>query len=135
MDASPYPGLAAFQENDAGRFFGRGADVLEVVTRLRDRPIAAVVGASGVGKSSFVRAGVVPALKAAPESWEVIVLRPGREPLQSLATMLRPLTTARQSLATDEHQEIVERLRESPGHLGTILRTRAAQRPAPSAIR
>ena len=48
------------------------------MTRLRDHPIAAVVGASGVGKSSFVRAGVVPALKAAPEGWEVIVLRPGR---------------------------------------------------------
>ena len=128
MDAGPFPGLAAFQEDDAGRFFGRSADVLEVVTRLRDHPIAAVVGASGVGKSSFVRAGVVPALKAAPEGWEVIVLRPGREPLQSLATVLRPLTTARQSLPADDHQEIVQRLRESPGHLGATLRTRAAQR-------
>jgi ABC-type transporter Mla maintaining outer membrane lipid asymmetry ATPase subunit MlaF len=40
-----------------------------------------VVGSSGVGKSSFVRAGVVPALKRSGEQWETLVIRPGRSPL------------------------------------------------------
>jgi hypothetical protein len=119
--ASPYPGLSAFQETDADRFFGRDPDVLQVSTRLRDHPMAAIVGASGVGKSSFVRAGVVPTLRATAESWEVLVIRPGREPLQSLATMIQPFSTG-------DHEQVVERLRESPGHLGAVLRARAAQR-------
>jgi hypothetical protein len=130
--ASPYPGLSAFQEHDAGRFFGRGADVLQVVTRLRDRPVAAVVGASGVGKSSFVRAGVVPALRASADSWEVLVIRPGREALQSLATLILPfVTNGGDSPAADDHRAILQRLRESPGHLGAVLRARAAQRRQP----
>ncbi|HXU04107.1 MAG TPA: serine/threonine-protein kinase, partial [Polyangia bacterium] len=127
--AGPFPGLAAFQESDADRFFGRGADVLQVVTRLRDHPVAAVVGASGVGKSSFVRAGVVPALRASAESWEVLVVRPGREPLQSLATVILPLATnGNGAPAADGHAQLVQKLRESPGHLGALLRARAAQR-------
>ncbi|HMF42685.1 MAG TPA: serine/threonine-protein kinase, partial [Polyangia bacterium] len=127
--AGPYPGLSAFQESDADRFFGRGRDVLEVSTRLRDHPVAAIVGASGVGKSSFVRAGVVPALRASAESWEVLVIRPGREPLQSLATMILPFVTKRgDGPAADGHVRTVEKLRESPGHLGAVLRARADER-------
>jgi len=127
--SGPYPGLSAFQESDADRFFGRGADVLQVVTRLRDQPMAAVVGASGVGKSSFVRAGLVPALRASPERWEVLVIRPGREPLQSLATIILPfVTNGNDAPSVDGHPELVRKLRESPGHLGAVLRGRAAAR-------
>src|SRR5262249_39498962 len=93
-DQSPYPGLVAFREDEAHRFFGRGRDVLQVIARLREQPLVAVVGPSGVGKSSFVRAGVIPGLKASGERWEAFSLRPGRQPLQSLATMLQPLTTS-----------------------------------------
>ncbi len=60
---APYAGLRAFQEEDAGRFFGRSREIAALVTRIRDTPLMAVVGPSGVGKSSLVRAGVVPALK------------------------------------------------------------------------
>jgi hypothetical protein len=123
-DASPYPGLSAFQETDADRFFGRGADVLQLVTRLRDHPVAAVVGASGVGKSSFVRAGVVPALRASGESWDVLILRPGREPLHGLATALLKLS----STPIAGLDETTARLRESPGHAGEVLRAHASQR-------
>jgi hypothetical protein len=130
LDAGPYPGLTAFQESDADRFFGRDPDVLQLVTRLRDHPMAAVVGASGVGKSSFVRAGVVPALRASGEAWEVLIFRPGRQPLQSLATVLLPLATSSRSGPPPiaEHQTLLARLRESPGHLGVALRARAAER-------
>ncbi|HEY6038273.1 MAG TPA: serine/threonine-protein kinase, partial [Kofleriaceae bacterium] len=71
---SPYPGLTAFQETDANRFFGRSRDISRMVARVRELPITAIVGPSGVGKSSFIRAGVGPALKASGEHWE-----PGRK--------------------------------------------------------
>ena len=76
MAKTPYPGLSAFQESDASRFFGRERDVARATAALEDKPLLAVVGASGVGKSSFIRAGVLPALKAKGEEWESLVLRP-----------------------------------------------------------
>jgi hypothetical protein len=129
---SPYPGLSAFQESDADRFFGRGPDVLQLVTRLRDHPVATVVGASGVGKSSFVRAGVVPALRASGENWEVLIVRPGREPIEGLASALLPLAGGRGGPTPDEpaaaHRALVARLRQSPGEAGELLRAHATER-------
>ena len=80
-EPEPYPGLAAFQESDAERFFGRDQAVGEVISRLADQPMVAIVGPSGVGKSSFVRAGVIPALKHSGDEWESFVIRPGRQPV------------------------------------------------------
>jgi serine/threonine protein kinase len=127
--ASPYPGLSAFQESDSDRFFGRGADILQLVSRLRDHPSAAVVGASGVGKSSFVRAGLVPALRASGESWDVLILRPGREPLEGLARALLslPRSGSAASPTGAELRDLVTTLRESPGEAGAQLRAHAAQ--------
>jgi hypothetical protein len=130
-DEGPYPGLSAFEESDAGRFFGRGRDVVHLVQQMREQPLVGVVGPSGVGKSSLLRAGVIPALKASEEAWEVFVARPGRAPLAGLATLLQPLT---HSGSTDlaakmrEHQTLIDRLRSEPGYLGTLLRSRARQK-------
>ncbi|HTJ45231.1 MAG TPA: protein kinase [Kofleriaceae bacterium] len=126
---SPYPGLVPFQEGDADRYFGRARDVSRMVARIRERPLTGVVGPSGVGKSSFVRAGVGPALKASGESWEIVTLRPGRAPLVALASVLQQLTTRSgddaiaQHIA--EHEGFVEKLRTAPGTLGAVLRSRA----------
>src|SRR5262245_47382453 len=127
IDETPYAGLSSFQENDAGKFFGRNREIAAMVTRIRDRPLMAVVGSSGVGKSSFVRAGLVPALKRSGEHWETIVTRPGRKPLESLASVIQPLVATGANLADDreEQKKLVERLRREPGHLGTVLRGRA----------
>ena len=78
----PYQGLASFQPQDAGRFFGREDLTAEILRRLRDphgpSPLI-VVGASGAGKSSVLRAGVVAALCAAGEP--VRLTTPGAGPL------------------------------------------------------
>ena len=130
-EEGPYPGLVAFQESDADRFFGRSREVLRTLKRLREHALVGIVGPSGVGKSSFVRAGVVPALKASGESWESFVVRPGRDPLGALATMLQPLTrtssTTVESLV-EEHSALVDRIRREPGYVGTLLRQRARQK-------
>jgi Protein kinase domain len=141
-EGSPFAGLAAFQEADAGRFFGRDRDIEQIVTELRSRPLVAVVGASGVGKSSLVRAGVIPALKRSGEGWDACVMRPGRSPLASLASMLvQPLDTAgdtsgdtrREPALNDGMSQVslgptIERLRTEPGYLGAWLRARASSK-------
>jgi hypothetical protein len=127
LDESPYAGLSSFQEGDAAKFFGRNREIAAMVTRIRDRPLLAVVGSSGVGKSSFVRAGVVPALKRSGEAWETLVVRPGRQPLESLAAMIQPMVATAANLADEmeEQRRLVETLRHQPGHLGHVLRLRA----------
>ena len=135
-DQGPYAGLGAFQEADADRFFGRTRDIAAATARLRDQPLLAVVGASGVGKSSFVRAGIVPALKQSGEPWTSLVIRPGRQPLDALAHLVAPMLGT--SLANEEdnagstvvadlseHRMVRSRLYAGPGYLGTVLRSRA----------
>ena len=120
-----YAGLSSFQETDAGKFFGR-QQIAAMVTRIRDRPLMAVVGSSGVGKSSFVRAGLVPALKRSGEQWETIVTRPGRKPMDALAAIVAPLIATASNLdEMAEQQKLAEKLRKEPGHLGHVLRGRA----------
>ncbi|ACY17297.1 serine/threonine-protein kinase [Haliangium ochraceum] len=138
VDESPYAGLSAFQETDAARFFGRNTEIAAMVTRLRDRPLIGVVGPSGVGKSSFVRAGVVPALKQSGESWESVVIRPGRSPLAALAGVAASMlnTSASNSAVSSttiesdisEQKNYQQRLMNEPGFLGTVLRSRARKR-------
>jgi len=61
----PYPGLRPFEEKDHPLFFGREVQVNGTLHQLEDRPFLAVVGSSGSGKSSFVRAGLLPAVLGA----------------------------------------------------------------------
>jgi serine/threonine protein kinase len=127
---SPYPGLTAFQESDADRFFGRSRDIARMAARIREYPITGIVGPSGVGKSSFIRAGVGPALKASGERWDVVTLRPGRQPLAALASVVQKLTTRSGpdvQTQVNEHHELMRRLRSEPGFVGTLLRGRARQ--------
>ncbi len=124
---SPYPGLTAFQESDAAKFFGRSQDIAALVAKLRERPLVGVVGPSGVGKSSLLRAGVVPALKDAGESWEVMIIRPGRYPLTALASALEGLRDSRDSDPIMD-ADPAAKLRAEPGTFGARLRARARRR-------
>lgn len=55
----PFPGLRPFTENESDFFFGRGEHIVELLSRLESNHFVAVVGSSGCGKSSLVRAGLV----------------------------------------------------------------------------
>ncbi|WP_327587293.1 helix-turn-helix domain-containing protein [Nonomuraea sp. NBC_00507] len=90
--AAPYSGLAALQVEDADRFFGRGALLEEIVDRLARSRFLAVVGASGVGKSSLLRAGLVARLRAVGlggcSDVAAAVMTPGTGPVDELAARL-----------------------------------------------
>jgi hypothetical protein len=131
MGESPYAGLNAFQEADANRFFGRTREIAALLARLHERPLVAVVGPSGVGKSSFVRAGLIPALKYSGEKWEAIVIRPGRHPTAALANIIAPMLTSESATLSDQvaqHQRILHRIYQEPGYVGTVLRSRSQTR-------
>ena len=83
---SPFKGLEFFDESDARLFFGREALTAGLVERLRAGQFLAVVGASGSGKSSLVRAGVVPAIRAEKDTdWSIHTMTPTARPLEALA--------------------------------------------------
>ncbi|MDX2214374.1 MAG: CHAT domain-containing protein [Oculatellaceae cyanobacterium bins.114] len=90
IPACPYRGLTAFQETDAPFFFGREALAEKWVDLVQQRPLVAVIGASGSGKSSLVLAGLVPRLRS-QSCWQIAILRPGNHPFARLAEQLIPL--------------------------------------------
>jgi hypothetical protein len=118
LTGNPYPGLIPFSEAQAGQFFGREDECRTLVAKLGTSPMGHVrwlmlTGPSGVGKSSLLAAGLVPAIRAgappvagAPTQWCVALLRPGRELLRNLAAGVR------EALAHDLGQPV------APGDLG-----------------
>jgi WD40 repeat protein/serine/threonine protein kinase len=84
----PYKGLAAYQPEDAEFYCGREALVDQLIGRLNSNRILVVAGPSGSGKSSLVRAGLIPAIKmgALPDSaqWRIALFTPGADPLAEL---------------------------------------------------
>ena len=88
----PYRGLRYFREEDAAFFFGRDKEIETLHQKIRQHDFLAVVGASGSGKSSIVRAGLIPRLhKSKEHEWEIITLIPGKRPLHALSAALTPL--------------------------------------------
>jgi DNA-binding winged helix-turn-helix (wHTH) protein/WD40 repeat protein len=83
----PYPGLASFSELDADDFFGREAEIAALWRKIASRRLLAVIGASGAGKSSLLRAGIV---ARAPPGWRAVVCQPGEEPFLAVARALAP---------------------------------------------
>jgi WD40 repeat protein/serine/threonine protein kinase len=84
----PYKGLNAFQPEDADRFHGREALTEELIRRIQQQKVLVVGGASGSGKSSLVRAGLIPALRAGAgpggARCRIVVMTPGRDALAEL---------------------------------------------------
>ena len=106
----PFKGLASFDVDDAEYYFGRERLVAGLVARLVGAPLLGIVGPSGSGKSSALRAGLLPALASGvlPGSgdWEQVVIRPGEHPLEELnRTGAAVSDQARVVLAVDQFEE------------------------------
>ncbi|MCW5801424.1 MAG: serine/threonine protein kinase [Deltaproteobacteria bacterium] len=127
---SPYPGLSAFQESDADRFFGRSREITRTIARLREAPLLAVVGPSGVCKSSFVRAGLACQTARVGRGVGGRGGAPGAAPAHAAlsAIVQRHDVTPDPRRPRAETEAGLDRLRSEPGHLGAVLRRRARER-------
>ncbi|MFN8621505.1 MAG: AAA family ATPase [Chloroflexota bacterium] len=121
----PYKGLAEFEAVDADFYFGRERLIAELVARFVGSAFLALVGDSGSGKSSALRAGLLPALAAGvlpgSEAWPQLILRPGEHPMAELGRALARLPDAQAIPAAtpDALAAAVDRL--PPGHRLVIV--------------
>jgi WD40 repeat protein/serine/threonine protein kinase len=133
IDESPFRGLLPFTERHATFFVGRDAELARFLERLRVTPILPVVGPSASGKTSFIRAGVIPRLTQDDE-WRVLHLRPGKNPIHALAArvVLRDSEASSERIISaseqDEHaaderiSQLEEAFRAKPQQLSVELR-------------
>ena len=132
---NPFPGLRPFESNEDHLFFGRDGQSDELLRRLRRSRFLAVLGTSGSGKSSLVRAGMLPSLfgglmTQAGSDWRVALFRPGHDPIGNLASAL----ASDKVLGSDGDDGALQKtiieatLRRSA--LGLVETTRQARMPA-----
>jgi len=122
----PYPGIRPFEEDEWPLFFGRQAIVEQLLERLSAERFVAVVGASGDGKSSLVKAGLFATLKHKHRRlgipWQTVSMRPAGSPMWSLAEALCRAVEARDTPSAE------------PVPIDRVERTRAALARGPHAI-
>ena len=131
---NPFPGLRPFETDEYRLFFGREGQSDELIARLSRARFLAVVGTSGSGKSSLIRAGLMPALrggmmKGAGSGWRIAVMRPGGDPVGNLAAELAKkdvLSEAGAGLRDHEAEAVIEATLRS-GSLGILNVARQAR--------
>jgi tetratricopeptide (TPR) repeat protein len=131
---NPFPGLRPFETEEYRLFFGREGQSDELISRLSRARFLAVVGTSGSGKSSLIRAGLMPALrggmmKGAGSGWRIAVMRPGGNPIGNLAAELAKkdvLSAAGMGLSDEEAEAVIEATLRS-GSLGILNTAREAR--------
>jgi len=81
---NPFPGLRPFNAEESHLFFGRERHLNEIVRKLNKYRFVSIVGTSGSGKSSLVRAGLLPRLQKSDTDWQIAIMRPGENPIHEL---------------------------------------------------
>src|SRR5215831_9573680 len=138
---NPYRGLVALEEQDADFFFGRESETGEIINKIIAAPgrLIALVGKSGVGKSSLVQAGVTGSLKrqrwpgrphAWPDTlkdsraWAYLAMKPGEDPIGALMSEFSALwfPDPTDPKRVDRRQEWAERLREGKARLADVIK-------------
>lgn len=124
-EGNPYRGLLAFEAQHKDLFFGRAADISAIVDRLRSESLIILAGNSGVGKSSLVRAGVLPQIEAgALGPTTMVTIVPGKRPLSALASAIAHTLDM-------EESKVIRDLEDDPQALGRTLRQRNRQGSTP----
>lgn len=107
-ERGPFPGLERYEVADRDVLFGRSAEIAGVLELLRARGLVGIVGASGSGKSSLTRAGILPAIEEGalggwPKTYASVVVTPGKTPMRSLRGALEKVIGA----PLEEHPEAI----------------------------
>src|SRR5688572_1980085 len=124
---NPFPGLRPFEPHESPLFFGRDEQCDDLLARLGRRRLVAVVGMSGSGKSSLVRAGLLPALDrgylpSAGSSWHIAIFRPGSDPVANLTRGLAERRLPGGGTAVERPEEIRSVLEASSLGLAAVSR-------------
>lgn len=108
---NPFMGLAAYSEEDAGLFYGRDRVIKALIEKTKEQNFVVVSGASGTGKSSVIKAGLLPLLRK--QGWQILPkIRPGKAPMESLKATIPDLEAALKSsgssiLLIDQYEELI----------------------------
>src|SRR6185295_978077 len=118
-ERTPYPGLRSFRRDESDLFFGREGHVDDLVDRLARTHFLAVLGASGSGKSSLVRTGLLDALELgllaeAGSDWQIVDMHPGAAPIDNLARGLLESTRDPASVEDADVQTLASFLSRGP---------------------
>ncbi|MBW4583526.1 MAG: hypothetical protein KME42_28525, partial [Tildeniella nuda ZEHNDER 1965/U140] len=132
---NPFPGLRPFEADEDHLFFGREGQTDELLRRLRSHRFLAVVGTSGSGKSSLVRAGLLPALYSGfmagvGSGWRVALLRPGNAPIANLAEALNHTDVFGSEGEDQRLQTIITETVLRRGALGLVEAVQQSRLPA-----
>lgn len=116
--ANPFPGIRSYEIDENHHFFGRELQVQELIRKLSETRFLAIVGSSGCGKSSLIKAGLIPELfkkqqKNLPELWKLIIFRPAEDPIGNLGKSIAD--------GLHEHEKIDASLRSGNDGLVKVL--------------
>ncbi len=105
---NPFPGIRSYQMDEDYLFFGRESQINELISILSETRFLAIIGSSGCGKSSLVRAGLIPSLlkgrmQENPNEWNINILRPGDNPIGNMAS-----TIYQENFAEEKNIELQE---------------------------
>lgn len=122
---NPFPGIRSYEPNEDELFFGREHQIGELLDRLSETRFIAIIGSSGCGKSSLIKAGLIPTLfkgkhEGIKGDWDLSTLRPGDDPLGNLALAIyENISAAGHQAVTVE--EVHEHLMPGGGNLRDIF--------------
>jgi hypothetical protein len=130
MSAFPYPGLRAFHRDESDIFFGRDEQIDQLLDKLQRSRFLAVIGVSGCGKSSLVKAGMIAALEtgflaSAGTRWRIAEMRPGSRPLKYLShALIQPSELGNETAVNLDIAFLHATLQRGPLGLVEVLRER-----------
>lgn len=128
VSVNPFPGLRSFQDGEAHLFFGREKHIADVRSKLESKRFVAIVGTSGTGKSSLIRAGLLPSLAQESSAggdplWRLVTITPGNKPLIRLADAIAEAFAPSDGARRELFERTLSLIEESP--LGLVQTLRA----------
>jgi WD40 repeat protein len=133
----PYRGLYAFREEDQELFFGREQVVSDLTVAVRKKPLVAIVGASGSGKSSVAFAGLIPRLKSEKLGFAtpaIASFRPSKNPFPALANAFISLLTSAKNVCRFSEKDLETTLRSNSSFLQQLVNNFVQQNPSTSIV-